>query len=197
MDKKIVSHFRNNAFLPRVGWLHLFLSHICPLNALIIIQEKKNRVFPRMWNCSFKAWEQSVAVRCLQVSPCLQVKGQISAEQQCQSSPSCQCGRRCQPSLGWRKHPAETWALSAVQAACVWTYTQGRLESRGQLVSDDIRRQKARMLNEKYKKRWYFTASVKKQQHFLRQDLDISLLQLLHDHIAVRGCVTDKRHTGQ
>lgn len=30
------------------------------------------------------------------------------------------------------------------------------------------------------------TASVEEQKHFLRQDLNILLLQLLHDHIAAR-----------
>lgn len=37
-----------------------------------------------------------------------------------------------------------------------------------------------------------FTASVKKQQHFLWQDLEILLLQLLHYHIAA-GCWTTWR----
>lgn len=84
-----------------------------------------------MWNYSFKDWEQSVAVRCVRFSPCLQVKGQIFVGPRCQSSPSCQCGRRCPPSLGWRKHPAGTWAPRVEQAGCVWTYTQGRLGGGG------------------------------------------------------------------
>lgn len=80
-----------------------------------------------MWNYSFKDREQSVAVRRVQFSPCLQVKGQIFVEPRCQSSPSCQCGRRCPPSLGWRKHPAGTWAPRVERAGCVWTYTQDHL----------------------------------------------------------------------
>lgn len=38
---------------------------------------------------------------------------------------------------------------------------------------------------------FFFTASVQKQQHFLGQDLDILLLQLLHDHIAAGCWVTE------
>lgn len=76
------------------------------------------------------------AVQRVSVSPCLQVKGQIFVGRLCQSSPSCHCGRRCQPSLCWRKHPAETWAPSVVQAGCVWTYTQDHLTKRGRMMNN-------------------------------------------------------------
>lgn len=48
--------------------------------------------------------------------------------------------------------------------------------------------------DQKKKKKRHFTASVQKQQHFLRQDLDIFHLQFLHDHV-VAGCwVTQTGH---
>lgn len=60
-----------------------------------------------------------------------------------------------------------------------------------QTVSSSVRRLKASMQNEKcVGQKCSFTASVQKQQHFLRQDFDIFLLQFLHDHVVAGSWVT-------
>lgn len=52
-------------------------------------------------------------------------------------------------------------------------------------------KRRRRLRNMRKKSGIFITAPVQKQQHFLGQDLDILLLQLLHDHIAAGCWVTE------